>query len=106
VICIIYSVDVAHSPWIFQFKFLSLRRWHHLAYSDKQERVKTKPSYDQAEKLPRECQRNDSQEKHQPGINTQEIVKSYVMLWISVEVTTAEQVDQVAQHPQQRRQPA
>ena len=70
-----------------------------------QERVKTKPSYDQAEKLPRECQTNDSQEKHQPGINTQVVVESYVVLWISVEVTTAEQVDQVAQHPQQRWQP-
>jgi len=66
--------------------------------------VPTKRSYDQAEKLSRECENSDSQKKHQPGINTQVVVETRVVLWVSVEVTAAQKVDQISQHPQQCRQ--
>ena len=75
------------------------------ATANNQERKKIKPSYNQVEKLSGECQCSDSKKKHQPGINTQVVVEARVMLWICVEVTTAQKVDQIAEHPQNCRQP-
>ena len=62
-------------------------------------------SYEQAEKLSRECQKHNGQNEQQPGVNTQVVVESNVVLRISVEVTTAQKMDQVAKHPQKCRQP-
>jgi len=66
--------------------------------------VKTKLPYNQSQKLSRESHKCDSHNKYQPGINAQMVVETGVMLWISVEVTTAQKVDEVAKHPQKCRQ--
>jgi len=46
-------------------------------------------SYGQAEKLSRECQKYESKNEDQPGVDTEVVVETRIMLWISVEVTTA-----------------
>jgi len=60
---------------------------------------KTKLPYNQSEKLSRKSHKCDGQNEHQPGINTQMVVETSVVLRVSVEVTTAQKVDQVAKHP-------